>query len=70
MKIKKIKGKMLIYGYNSDVTGISDSIVPFIAGKVKNALILGTGGSSRAVAYTLKNLGLSVLVVSRKKSLD
>jgi len=67
LKIKRIEGKSQIYGYNSDVTGICDSVKPFISGKCKNALILGTGGSSRAVAYTMKKLGLRISFVSRKR---
>jgi shikimate dehydrogenase len=34
---------------------------------VRNALILGTGGSSRAVSYVLKKFGLNVSLVSREK---
>lgn len=68
LKIKRLEGKLQIYGYNSDITGICDSVMPFISGNCKNALILGTGGSSRAVAYTLKKLGLQISVVSRKRS--
>jgi shikimate dehydrogenase len=66
LKIKRIDGTLQIYGYNSDITGISDSVLPFISGSFRNALILGTGGSSRAVVYALKKLGLRVSVVSRK----
>lgn len=68
LKFKRIEGKLQIYGYNSDVTGICDSVMPFISGKCKNALILGTGGSSRAVAYTMKKLGLRISFVSRKRN--
>jgi len=68
LKIKRFEGKLQIYGYNSDVTGICDSVKPFITGSCKNALILGTGGSSMAVAYTMKKLGLRITFVSRKRS--
>ena len=66
LKLKRIKGVLQIYGYNSDITGIRDSLMPFISGNLKNALILGTGGSSRAVDYTLKKLGIHYSFVSRK----
>ena len=66
LKIKRIKGVLQIYGYNSDITGICDSLMPFISGNLRNAMILGTGGSSRAVDYTLKKLGIHYSFVSRK----
>jgi shikimate dehydrogenase len=67
LKIKRLNGKIRISGYNSDVVGIRDSIMPFMTGKVKNALVLGTGGSSRAVIYTLKKLGINVTLISRNR---
>jgi shikimate dehydrogenase len=67
LKIKKIEGEVQIYGYNSDVTGIRDSIKPFFPNNPGKALILGTGGSSRAVSYSLKKLGFKVTLVSRSK---
>lgn len=67
LKIKRINGKIRISGYNSDVTGIRDSILPVMNDRLKSALILGTGGSSRAVSYALKKLGLKVILVSRKR---
>ncbi|MDQ1332298.1 MAG: shikimate dehydrogenase, partial [Bacteroidota bacterium] len=68
LKIKRIEGTLKIYGYNSDITGICDSVMPFISGNFRNAMILGTGGSSRAVGYALEKLGLRVSVVTRKRS--
>lgn len=67
LKIRRTGKEILISGYNSDITGIRDSLDPFIGPKLKNALIMGTGGSSRAVLYTLKKLGLNVILVSRKR---
>jgi len=67
LKIKRIEGKVQIHGYNSDVVGIRDSVKPLFSGNAGNALILGTGGSSRAVSYTLKKLGFKVTLVSRSK---
>jgi len=66
LKIKRIEGKIQLCGYNSDVVGISDSIKPFFLDKSGNVLILGTGGSSRAVLYTMKKMGFNVTLVSRK----
>jgi len=66
LKIKRTAGRINIYGYNSDVTGIRDSLISFVKGSVKNALILGTGGSSRAVQYALAEMGLKITLVSRR----
>jgi shikimate dehydrogenase len=67
LKIKRIKNNIYIYGFNSDVTGIMESLLPFVTDKVKTALVLGTGGSSRAVLWILKKMGLEVTLVSRKR---
>jgi shikimate dehydrogenase len=52
-------------GYNSDAWGFEMSLRPFITESCKQALILGTGGASRAVAHVLKKLGCQVIYVSR-----
>ena len=67
IKIKKTKDKTLLYGYNSDFIGVSDSLKQYLDNDVKQALILGTGGGSKAVYYVLKNAGLSVQFASREK---
>ena len=67
IKIKRQEGEAKLSGFNSDITGIRDSLLPYIKGSAGNAIVLGTGGSSRAVCYVLKKLGLNVTVVSRNK---
>ena len=53
-------------GYNSDVIGFVESIKPLLQPHHKKALILGTGGASKAIRYGLeKKLGLDTLFVSR-----
>ena len=53
-------------GYNSDVIGFTQSIEPMLDKKWhKKALILGTGGASKAIDYGLRNLGLETVFVSR-----
>jgi len=53
-------------GYNSDVIGFTQSIEPMLDAKWhKKALILGTGGASKAINYGLRNLGLETVFVSR-----
>jgi shikimate dehydrogenase len=54
-----------LMGHNTDVIGFSRSLLPQLKPHHKKALILGTGGSSKAVAYTMKELGIPFLQVSR-----
>lgn len=55
----------ILKGYNSDVIGFTKSIEPLLERIHKKALILGTGGASKAVSYGLKSLGLETVFVSR-----
>jgi len=68
LKIKREGVKIIIYGYNSDITGINDTLQPYINCNVQNAMVLGTGGSSRAVCHVLAKLGLNVTRISRNKT--
>ena len=52
-------------GYNTDVVGFEQSLLPFLKTKHTKALILGTGGASAAVAYVLAKRGIAVQYVSR-----
>ena len=56
---------VLLKGYNSDVIGFTKSIEPLLETFHKKALILGTGGASKAINYGLKSLGLETVLVSR-----
>lgn len=53
-------------GYNTDVIGFEKAIVPMIKKNHKKALILGTGGASKAVAYVFKEKDIPFTYVSRK----
>ena len=57
--------KIILKGFNSDVIGFTKSIEPMLEKCHKKALILGTGGASKAVNYGLKSLGLETVFVSR-----
>ena len=52
-------------GYNTDCLGFIDSIRPLLRPDDKQALVLGTGGASKAVCYGLRKLGVSPTLVSR-----
>ena len=58
-------GKAHLQGFNSDVIGFTRSIEELVRGKHSKALILGTGGASKAIAYSLEQLGIEYIFVSR-----
>lgn len=60
-------GKTHLKGFNSDVIGFTRSIEPMLECIHKKALILGTGGASKAIDFGLKSLGLETLFVSRNE---
>ncbi len=66
LKIERHDSGNWISGFNTDVVGFENSLRNLV-GRSKNrkALILGTGGSSRAVAYVLRKLGYFYLYVSQ-----
>lgn len=70
--IKILKGKnetvLKLVGYNSDYIGFKSSLEPLLTPEMDKALILGTGGASKAVKAVLDTLGITVSMVSRKKS--
>lgn len=55
-----------LVGHNTDAYGFKNALLPFLKPHHKNALILGTGGASKAVRYVLHELGLTTQFVSRK----
>jgi shikimate dehydrogenase len=55
-------------GYNTDVYGFEASLSRSLAPRHKAALVLGTGGASKAVAFVLDKLGLSYRFVSRNQN--
>ncbi len=65
LKIDRTSSNLIIKGYNTDVYGFENSLVPLLEPHHKNALILGTGGASKAVAFVLKKLQINYKIVSR-----
>lgn len=70
VKIKRTGEKTELAGFNSDITGIRDSLKLYLKIDNKNALVLGTGGSSKAVCFVLRTMGLKVVLVSRIRKHD
>jgi shikimate dehydrogenase len=66
--VRRESGKLKLIGYNTDVYGFEKSIKPFLKFTHHRALVLGTGGASKAVVYVLKKLGVDVVLVSRNQS--
>lgn len=66
IKFDYSNGKRVLIGYNTDAYGFKRSLEELISPekKINKALILGTGGASKAVAYTLKQLSISFEFVS------
>lgn len=67
IKVEHKGRKTILKGYNSDVIGFTKSIEAVLEPDHKKALILGTGGASKAIDYGLRSLGLQTLFVSRAK---
>ncbi len=62
------KGERIsLLGYNSDVIGFERSLKEHLTKEHKQALVLGSGGSSKAVKYVLDALGIDYQVVSRQR---
>ncbi|GGF77803.1 shikimate dehydrogenase family protein [Wenyingzhuangia marina] len=57
-----------VVGYNTDVYGFQKSLEPLLKSHHTKALILGTGGASKAVAFAFKKLGIEYKFVSRTAS--
>lgn len=62
----RVEGGKLI-GFNTDVEGFRQTLMPLLQGRKPRALVLGSGGASRAVAFVLKELGIKFRVVSRSR---
>ncbi|MFT3738973.1 MAG: shikimate dehydrogenase [Breznakibacter sp.] len=60
-----INEKPFLKGYNTDTIGFTRSLLPLLKPMHSKALILGTGGAAKSVAYSLKKLGLIYRFVSR-----
>ena len=64
LSIRRCGGCVTLHGANTDAPGFAAAVAPLAEGK-ERALVLGTGGASRAVCYALKSMGLNPQLVSR-----
>ncbi|MEZ5197898.1 MAG: shikimate dehydrogenase [Bacteroidales bacterium] len=68
IKVDRSGKEPKLIGYNTDIYGFENALRPLLKHHHKKALILGTGGSSKAVAFALKKLGIEFLLISRSPS--
>lgn len=68
IKVKWDNKQPTLIGYNTDYIGFSNSIRPLIKKHHTKALILGTGGAAKAVAYAFKCMDIEYRYVSRTKA--
>jgi shikimate dehydrogenase len=64
VKITKSEKGIKLKGYNTDVYGFENSLKPLLNNNHKKALILGTGGASKAIKYILKKLKIEFISAS------
>ncbi len=64
----KINKKGQLIGYNTDHYGFAKALMDFLPIKEKKALLLGTGGASKAIFFVLKTMNFEITQVSRTKS--
>lgn len=67
VKIKHTNGGLLLKGFNTDVYGFRQSLLPLLKPWHQQALVLGSGGASLAVQYVLHQLGIPCTCVSRNQ---
>jgi len=66
VKIERTGHKIYLTGYNTDLIGFRDSILPLLQTHHRQALVLGNGGASKAVVATLNDLSIATQLVSRE----
>lgn len=65
IKFTRNENKLTLKGYNSDAIGFKNSLQPLLQQHHQKALILGTGGASKAIDYVLRKLNMETTFVSR-----
>lgn len=57
-------------GYNTDIAGFEQSLLPLLRPGMNNAIVLGTGGAAKAVRFVLNKNNISYINVSRNSKDD
>lgn len=70
VKIIRSAGGVKLKGFNTDIYGFENALKPMLQPKHQKALILGTGGASKAIKYILKKLGLTWVSASIEETLQ
>jgi len=65
VKIVRNISEVELTGYNTDVYGFRETLIPLLRPFHRKALVLGTGGAAKAVCFVLEQLGISFRLVSR-----
>ena len=70
VKVERKNNRIRLLGYNTDFIGFRDSLRPLLTERVHKALVLGTGGASKAVTYALRSMDIEPQLVSRTRRKD
>lgn len=70
VKIIDQNGKRILKGFNTDLYGFEHSLRPMLEEKHKKALILGTGGASKAIRFLFDRMGIDYLSATTKDELQ
>jgi len=65
IKFIRSNNRLILKGFNTDAVGFENSISPLLQPHHTKALILGTGGASKAIKFVLQKLGIETVYVSR-----
>jgi len=69
IKIIEKEGQRMLKGYNTDLYGFEHSLSPMLEGKHRKALILGTGGASKAVKFYFGKAGIEYVSATTKEEI-
>lgn len=67
VKIINRNGRRILKGYNTDLYGFEHSLRPMLEAKHRKALILGTGGASKAIKFLFDKMGIAYFSVTTKE---
>jgi shikimate dehydrogenase len=68
IRINRQGNEFQLEGFNTDAPAFLETLQPLLTDQDKRAMVLGTGGASKAVQYALRKMGLEFILVSRAKT--